>query len=236
MSPAYNAERSTAEGHPNRGSDGQELGQARGVCSRTAEPAALSGSLASTPLRPLTCEAPASLCRRRDTSAWWRHWPPLGAGRAIRNQTVSSEMCCRKQKFGADIRDALGIHGSEGSGFPQQRRWRRPPARRGCRPQLRSRRPGTRRGCPRSPVPRVATPSLGCRRTDVRPPRRPRSPYRAPIMLLRKKTAGGQPVALFYRAGGPGLACAASRRRAAMPASASNTTRCAALTVNSAWS
>ena len=36
--------------------------------------------------------------------------------------------------------------------------------------------------------------------------------------------------------GGPGLALAASRRRAAIPASASNTTRCAALTVSSAWS
>ena len=37
-------------------------------------------------------------------------------------------------------------------------------------------------------------------------------------------------------AGCPGSALAASRRRAAMPASASNTTRCAALTVSSAWS
>jgi len=39
------------------------------------------------------------------------------------------------------------------------------------------------------------------------------------------------------RAGGPGVALpAASRRRAAIPASASNTTRCAAFTVSSAWS
>ena len=36
--------------------------------------------------------------------------------------------------------------------------------------------------------------------------------------------------------GGPGLALAASRRRAAIPPNASKTARCAALTVSSAWS